>query len=425
MQSTLFRETLEGMVAGRDDPRIRTRLPVNAGRPGYDALLAIYRIVMTCTVRPVAEVPGRANDNVTDRDTLIVTAVTAKAQSSEPDNQKATIPAGKDGKMEADVDRATFPPMTSLHEAAARGRIDELSSLLSELVTSSSPSGETDAASVAALRGAVNAVAGPLLQTPLHFAAAGAAELAAGPASDVLVESPPDGPSTAADAPSVVRIPAGERSDATTPTITSESPVADAAAAAAECVYQLLVTGGADPTLADARNRVPYYLAANEKVRVAFRRARFELGESYCDWDGAAKVGPAFSSEDASLKRDRELEKRRQKKQRQKDRKAKDRAAADAAAQERQKQEEDARRMEEAKRIRDGLQPKAGIAGGGRAATNVCDYCQKVCVGKRRRDMYQRLEYAYCSTDCVQKHKRELMASAALARFSSNGSSSR
>jgi hypothetical protein len=27
------------------------------------------------------------------------------------------------------------------------------------------------------------------------------------------------------------------------------------------------------------------------------------------------------------------------------------------------------------------------------------------------------LDYNYCSTDCVQKHKRELTAAAAMARF--------
>jgi hypothetical protein len=31
--------------------------------------------------------------------------------------------------------------------------------------------------------------------------------------------------------------------------------------------------------------------------------------------------------------------------------------------------------------------------------------------------MFQRLEYVYCGSECVQKHKRELMAAAAMARF--------
>jgi hypothetical protein len=193
---------------------------------------------------------------------------------------------------------------------------------------------------------------------------------------------------------------------------------AGSADAAAACVYKLLVDGKADPTLVDARQRVPYYLAENDKVRAAFRRARAVLGETCWDWE-AARVGPPLNGEDEALKREREAEKRRQKKQRQKERKAKERAAAEAAAQDLQKQQEEARRQEEAKRIRDGLRIKPQA----NRQTNTCDFCQKVCVGQRRRDMYQRLDYAYCSTQCVQQHKRELMAAAALARFKGGGDS--
>ena len=38
-------------------------------------------------------------------------------------------------------------------------------------------------------------------------------------------------------------------------------------------------------------------------------------------------------------------------------------------------------------------------------------------IGKSRSQMFSRLEYVYCSTDCVRKHQRELMAAAAMARF--------
>ena len=88
---------------------------------------------------------------------------------------------------------------------------------------------------------------------------------------------------------------------------------------------------------------------------------------------------------------------------------------ADAALVEQKKQEEEAKKVAEetAKRIRDGLQPKYVVTG----SDNVCDYCQKIVKGRKRKDMFTRLDYKYCSSDCVQKHKRELMASAALARF--------
>ena len=51
------------------------------------------------------------------------------------------------------------------------------------------------------------------------------------------------------------------------------------------------------------------------------------------------------------------------------------------------------------------------------SAVNACDYCQKVCKDKSRSQMFSRLEFVYCSTDCVRKHQRELTAAAAMARF--------
>ena len=77
-----------------------------------------------------------------------------------------------------------------------------------------------------------------------------------------------------------------------------------------------------------------------------------------------------------------------------------------------EKEEAEAKKKEEdAKRIRAGLQPKTTTA------ANACDYCQNVCKGKSRSQMFSRLEYVYCSTDCVRQHQRELTAAAAMARF--------
>ena len=69
------------------------------------------------------------------------------------------------------------------------------------------------------------------------------------------------------------------------------------------------------------------------------------------------------------------------------------------------------KKEEDAKRIRAGLQPKTTTA------ANACDHCQKVCKGKSHSQMFSRLEFVYCSTDCVRKHQRELTAAAAMARF--------
>jgi Vms1-associating treble clef domain len=147
-----------------------------------------------------------------------------------------------------------------------------------------------------------------------------------------------------------------------------------------------------------------------DKVRDSFRFARSVLGEDYCAWDDDAKVGPALTVGDIEAKKEREAEKRRRKRAKQKEKKAKEKAEIDEAEARKKEAEEQQQRDMEAKRIRDGLQPKK--TGGG-----VCDYCQIVCKGQKRADMLHRLNYSYCSTACVQKHKRELMAAAATARF--------
>ncbi|GAX20463.1 hypothetical protein FisN_22Hh031 [Fistulifera solaris] len=177
---------------------------------------------------------------------------------------------------------------------------------------------------------------------------------------------------------------------------------------ASACVTLLLEKGRANPCRLDRRNRVPYYLASHDKVRDAFRMCRAALGEEYCSWDAGAKVGPPLTEDDLRTRKEKEAEKRRRKKSRQKEKQAKEKAQAAQAEQARQEEEARQKEEEEAKRVRDGLAPKKG---GG----NVCDFCQAVC--RKKSQMFQRLTYSYCSTDCVNKHKRELMASAALARF--------
>lgn len=41
---------------------------------------------------------------------------------------------------------------------------------------------------------------------------------------------------------------------------------------------------------------------------------------------------------------------------------------------------------------------------------NVCDYCQRVVKGKTRNQMFRRLEYAYCTTECTKMHQQALNA---------------
>jgi len=180
---------------------------------------------------------------------------------------------------------------------------------------------------------------------------------------------------------------------------------------AAACVTALLVEGRANPCLVDARYRVPYFLATHDKVRDAFRMARATLGEDYCAWDLDSKVGPALTLDDLTFKKAKAAEKKKRQKARQREEKLKEKAIADEA--EKRRKDDEARQQVEvdAKRIRDGLLPKSN------SASNMCDFCQTICRGKRRNQMFQRLDYAYCSTECVNNHKRELIAAAAMARF--------
>jgi hypothetical protein len=169
----------------------------------------------------------------------------------------------------------------------------------------------------------------------------------------------------------------------------------------------LLLTGNADACAVDTRGRPPYYLASSDKIREAFRLARGKLGEDYCAWDTLAKVPSALSPEDIEAKRIKALEKKKRQRERQKEKK---REEAEAAAETKRIEEEKAaivKAEDDAKRARDGLKPKT--------AGNACDFCGKIV--KKKSSMLQRLQYYYCSTDCVKRHQRELAAAAAQARL--------
>ena len=182
---------------------------------------------------------------------------------------------------------------------------------------------------------------------------------------------------------------------------------------AAACVTALLQVGRADPCIVDARHRVPYFLATHDKVREAFRMARATLGEDYCAWDDLAKVGPALTVDDLATKKIKAAEKKKRQKVRQRETKAKELALTHEFERQQKAEENRAKRIEETKRARDGLVPKNSSTSG---SSLLCDFCQTAC--QRRNQMLQRLEYAYCSIGCVNQHKRELMAAAAMSRFS-------
>lgn len=244
-------------------------------------------------------------------------------------------------------------PLTPLHEAAKDGNIEELTFLLS-----SANGTHVD----------IDTTAGPKLMTPLHYAAMSSSSSS----YDISVDH----------------------------------------AIAAKCVLILLTQGHANPCIPDAHHRPPYFLATNDTVRNAFRLARSELGEEMWSWTEGAKVGPALTNDGLRDKREKEAEKKRKQRIRQKERKALERQRADEEERRVKEEEEKTTHDENARRVRAGLAPKTADKG-----SIVCDFCQKDCKGKRKSQLFSRLDFLYCSSDCMKRHQRELMAAAATARM--------
>lgn len=149
---------------------------------------------------------------------------------------------------------------------------------------------------------------------------------------------------------------------------------------------------GADPTSRDSKGRVPYYLCATPQAREAFRKWR---GSNEDAWDWAsAQVPEGITDETEQRKKDKEKEKKKRQKEKQKANKLKEKEEEE----ERQRKEEEERKMLE-------------------AAQTKCDMCQTPVLSKP----FTRLDYVYCSSECVNSHRRQLQAEAALKRFGGSG----
>ena len=396
MQKTIHQALQEeGGVVPSTDPRLR-HVSLDLGRPTLEGLILMHTVLTTVRYGPEHEATSSQSTSAIEP-----LSVSPSMTGPSSNTKLAAMPP----PPRPLTPTPPPPPLTPLHEAAAAGDAVRLLQLLHERSAGGAAAGtpkEDDCPSDVNLR------AGEFLQTPLHLAAEASLTPAISNAATATtnVDSPSDDKNNHNVEVGAVDVPATEEDD------DAAHPLSSFVPSFADCVYHLLVTGRADPTVVNAHHRPPYYLAANDKIRDAFRRARADLGEDYCDWSGAAKVGPPLTEEQLRLQKDKEAEKKRMKKARQKERKAKDKAQAEALEQQRRDDEARRKQLEDAKRVRDGLVPKANPT-----ATNVCDFCQKVCRGKRRNQMFQRLEYAYCSSECVQQHKRELMATAAMARL--------
>ena len=152
-------------------------------------------------------------------------------------------------------------------------------------------------------------------------------------------------------------------------------------------LIRYLLKNGADPTIVDGHHRVPFLLCNSKQARDIYRRFRAEDEEK---WDfEKANVPEALTEDLIEAKKAKEREKRRKQRLRKKANKQAEQQAAVEAEKQRKLDEE---------KIRLG---------------NQCDQCAKALA----RNPFRRLEYKYCSTDCVNAHKRVLMRDAALARF--------
>ena len=160
-----------------------------------------------------------------------------------------------------------------------------------------------------------------------------------------------------------------------------------AAAKDAVSLVEYLLEQGANPALLDLRNRPPYFLCSSKETRNAFRRY---MGEHPDMWDYAiAQIPEGLTSDMEQRKKEKEAEKRKRARERKKQQK---KEAAD------QKREEAAHQEELELKI------AAGLA---------CDFCGNY----GGKSPFTRLEFKYCSTDCVNGHKRKLMSEAALRRL--------
>ena len=371
-------DAIDPSMFTKQDPRLR-RLPLDVGRPTYDSVCLAYQVMMTVQIRHWSPPPLSStlaciatemdgNENKPQPSTNVA--------KDEPSNVR--LPPFK--KKETDI---VFP-LTPLHEACQSGNTELISEMLAEPQKSMTiPASEDLPEESLTVTQMINRRVGPDFWTCLHYAAAAAAS-----SSTTTTSSSSTSQEQSND---------GKQVDYET---------------FASCTKMLLVDGKADPGIVDIKNRPPYFVAAHDKIRDAFRMARATLGEDYCAWDDAAKVGPALTLDDIQAKKEREAEKKRIKRARQKQKKAQEKAEAERDQRQREQAEMARKQEEDAKRVRDGLQPKTAVVGG-----TACDFCQKVVKGRKRKDMFSRLQYVYCSADCVQKHKRELMAAAALSRF--------
>lgn len=354
-----------GNLLTRDDTRIRY-VPMSIGRPSYEEVLRVYNTLMELAIGEV--VFNEGEERFVKNNAKLEEETNIAAPSIIPDPLEKNVDNDKS---------SSYLPYTPLHEAAERADVKLLRHLL-------------------------------LLQTCSDNEGEGKEE-----ESETLIHMNKYNDATGSTYHQDIDVRAGPKE--MTPLHLVSSYKGENMSDAAMCIILLLEYGHANPCIVDLHGRPPYFLAAHEKLRDAFRLARGTLGEEYCAWDQDAKVDPPLTQDLLQQKKDKAADKKRRQRARQKEQKAKEKKQAEEKARLDRHKEEEELKKQDAKRIRDGLKPKALSTSN---ENNVCDFCQKKVI--KRSQMFFRIGYAYCSTDCVRAHQRELMATAAIARLSTS-----
>ena len=398
---------------------------VGYGRPSYEMCLGIYEnLVSIRFLPPPSPQSRRSNDTNETSQTK-----NGKNQTKKDDN---TIEVAAKKKIDdkdntPKMDAFITIPYTDLHIAARDGNLNSLRSFVTSLSNNNKIGDDTNENDEHCNtmddddgdnNNIVNIRAGKELRTPLHLAVLYAVSTQSSSSSS--------------------------SSSSSTPLLISSPSV--------ECIKILLVELKADPTILDIDGRLAFHLASSSSsilssssssspsqqlqqlsnnnattkiIRMIFRIARAQIGENVpwerttmekneekritVGWDSIG-VGPPIHDEVEDLRRKKEkiAEKRRRKRLKQKEEKNAMKLRDALLAKE--KEEKDA---------------KGKTGGGGtynKSSSSSTNTTQKLCCETcdthvKRSQLYERLGYIYCSTQCVSSHKRELAAMAAIARM--------
>ncbi|GMH88541.1 hypothetical protein TrVE_jg6990 [Triparma verrucosa] len=170
-----------------------------------------------------------------------------------------------------------------------------------------------------------------------------------------------------------------------------------------------LLETGASPFIEDGRGRMPWDIACAHNatlVKECLKTFRAENSEMW-DWSVTRIPEPT----DGEVLKERERRKKvkdKEKKKRQKEKKKKEKEQAEISKKAKESEESEKIRLEKFKREKVHLNTSA-------TGERQCDFCG--CEVRYSKDLFRRDEWKYCKTECLQKHRREIMAKAAERRF--------